>query len=171
MSPQRWAKLCEVLNDIDVAIERLVMKDANVYYCRYLGGTWFVTIRSRVWWYVDIRKYLNSPSSTTRFDDVDDDLLVDDVSINGGGGGEISDIRNSKPSSVGLRLQIREWRVLKKIAPIVDFVRADAQSCFYHAQAGKLSSFLSELVLPSSLLITLSMLLSTLHSSFRNFTT
>ena len=31
LSPQRWAKLCEVSNDIDVAIERLVMKDANVY--------------------------------------------------------------------------------------------------------------------------------------------
>jgi len=39
LSPQRWAKLREVRNDVDVAVERLLKKDENVFYRRHLGGT------------------------------------------------------------------------------------------------------------------------------------
>jgi len=148
LSPQRWAKLREVMNDVDVAVERLLKKDENVFYRRHLGGTWFVTVRSGIWC-VDIRKYFNSPSSPTSNDNVDDDILViDEDSI--GGGGDIVDTFNLKPTRVGLGLRIREWRALKEIGSIVDSVRpdiADAQSCFHLGQAGKLSVFLSELLL------------------------
>ena len=75
LSPQRWEKLREVRNEVDVAVERLLKKDENVFYRRHLGGTWFVTVRSGIWC-VDIRKHFNSPSSPTSTDDVDDDILV-----------------------------------------------------------------------------------------------
>ena len=39
LSLQRWAKLREVRNNVDVAVERLLKKDENVFYRRHLGGT------------------------------------------------------------------------------------------------------------------------------------
>ena len=148
LSPQRWAKLREVTNDVDVAVERLVKKDENVFYRRHLGGTWFVTIRSGVWC-VDIRKHFNCSSSSTHIDGVDDDLLVvNEDSIDDGG--NVVDRLNLKPTRIGLGLRIREWRALKEIGHIVDSVHpdiADAQPCFHLGQAGKLNAFLSQLLL------------------------
>jgi len=75
LRPELWAKLREVTNNVDVAIERLVKKDENVFYFHQLCGTWFVTVRSGVWC-VNIRQHYHSPPTSTHIDGVDDDILL-----------------------------------------------------------------------------------------------
>jgi len=54
LSLQRWAKLSELTPDIDTAVERILKKEEGVFYRRHLGATWFVTIRSGMWY---VRRY------------------------------------------------------------------------------------------------------------------
>jgi len=133
LSLQRWAILRELTTDVDTALERILKKEEGVFYRRHLGATWFVTVRSGMWC-VDIRKYFNCPPAPSR--DGDDFLVIDVDSINEAVSTDRLDL---KPTRVDVGLRIREWRVLKEIASIIESTRPDianATSCFHPGQNG-----------------------------------
>jgi len=68
-------------------------------------------------WCVDIRKYFNCPPAPSG--DGDDFLVIDEDSINDA---VLTDRFDLKPTRVGLGFRIREWRVLKEIASIIESI-------------------------------------------------
>ena len=150
LSLQRWAKLRELMPDIDDAVKGVVKKRSDVFYRRHLGAGWFVTVKSGIRC-VDIRKHFNvstplppRPSHVHggEDDDEDDVLVIDnagdddesatvEVDANADGDNDVG--IHLQPTRVGLGLRIREWRVLKEITSIVDSIRpdiADTQPCY-----------------------------------------
>ena len=56
---QRWSRIREDIQDIDIVIEGLLKGRQDVDYKRHIGVLWFVTLKSGGL-YVNIRKYFTS---------------------------------------------------------------------------------------------------------------
>ena len=85
---QRYAKLHELMTDIDNTVKEILMNKTDFFYRRQLGYMRFVTVRSDIWC-ADLLKHFNNPSppsppsrtaaaSSKQYDVSDDDDDDDD---------------------------------------------------------------------------------------------